>query len=270
MYDNTCKFIAETFPSEMARWLLGQALPLTKLEPSELSAEPIRADAVIFLQGEQLILHLEFQTSPQPDLPFRMADYRLRLSRRYPELMLRQIVVYLRRSNSPLVYQDTFEIPNLTARFEIIRLWEQPPEQFLSSPGLFPFAVLANTANAQGTLQQVAQEIEKIEEVREKRNVAASTAILAGLKLEKETIKTILRSETMRESVIYQDIEEQGAQREAIAFALSLLQHRLGTVNPQLETRVRNLSVEQLQELGKALFDLSSEAEILNWLENRN
>jgi predicted transposase/invertase (TIGR01784 family) len=266
MYDNTCKFIAETFPREMARWLLGQALPLTKLEPSELSAEPIRADAVIFLQGEQLILHLEFQTSPQPDLPFRMADYRLRLSRRYPELMLRQIVVYLRRSNSPLVYQDSFEIPNLTARFEIIRLWEQPPEQFLSSPGLFPFAVLANTANAQGTLQQVAQEIEKIEEVREQRNVAASTAILAGLKLEKETIKTILRSETMRESVIYQDIQQQ----EAIAFALSLLQHRLGTVNPQLETRVRNLSVEQLQELGKALFDLSSESEILNWLENRN
>jgi hypothetical protein len=70
----------------------------------------------------------------------------------------------------------------------------------------------------------------------------------------------------MRESVIYQDIQQQ----EAIAFALSLLQHRLGTVNPQLETRVRNLSVEQLQELGKALFDLSSESEILNWLENRN
>jgi hypothetical protein len=71
----------------------------------------------------------------------------------------------------------------------------------------------------------------------------------------------------MRESVIYQDIEEQATQREAIAFALSLLQHRLGTVNPQLETRVRNLSVEQLEELGVALFDLSTEPEIWAWLE---
>jgi predicted transposase YdaD len=83
----------------------------------------------------------------------------------------------------------------------------------------------------------------------------------------------------MRESVIYQDIEEQGvkkgvkqgikqgAQQEAIALVLRLLKRRLGTVNPQLETRVRNLSVEQLEALGVALFDLSTEPEIWAWLE---
>jgi hypothetical protein len=36
---------------------------------------------------------------------------------------------------------------------------------------------------------------------------------------------------------------------------------------PELETRVRNLSVEQLEELGVALFDLSTEPEIWAWLE---
>jgi hypothetical protein len=66
----------------------------------------------------------------------------------------------------------------------------------------------------------------------------------------------------MRESVIYQDIQQQ----EAIALVLRLLKRRLGTVNPQLETRVRNLSVEQLEELGVALFDLSTEPEIWAWL----
>ncbi len=44
MYDNTCKFIAETFPTDIAAWLLGSPLTLTKLEPSELSLEPIRKD----------------------------------------------------------------------------------------------------------------------------------------------------------------------------------------------------------------------------------
>jgi predicted transposase YdaD len=48
MYDNTCKFLAETFSSDFASWLLGEAISLTKLEPSELSIEPIRADSVIF------------------------------------------------------------------------------------------------------------------------------------------------------------------------------------------------------------------------------
>lgn len=268
MYDNTCKFIAETFPRDIARWLLGQPLRLTKLEPSELSVEPIRADSVIFLKSDQLILHLEFQTSPEADLPFRMADYRLRLYRRYPTLSVRQIIVYLRPSNSALVTQDRFEIDNLTASFDIIRLWEQPTEQFLKSSGLFPFAVLANTREASGTLQQVAQEIEKIENTTEKRNIAASTALLAGLKLNKEVVRKILRSKVMKESVIYQDIVQEGSKQEAIAFALRLLKRRLGTVNSELETQVQSLSVEQLEALGEALLDLSSEAEIKAWLES--
>ncbi|MFM6786420.1 MAG: flagellar assembly protein H, partial [Microcystis panniformis] len=41
-------------------------------------------------------------------------------------------------------------------------------------------------------------------------NLAAATSILAGLVLNRETIKKILRSDIMRESVIYQDILEEG------------------------------------------------------------
>ncbi|MCA2726934.1 MAG: flagellar assembly protein H, partial [Microcystis sp. M048S1] len=41
-------------------------------------------------------------------------------------------------------------------------------------------------------------------------NLAAATSILAGLVLNRETIKNILRSDIMRESVIYQDILEEG------------------------------------------------------------
>ncbi|MDJ0662525.1 MAG: hypothetical protein QNJ42_24030, partial [Crocosphaera sp.] len=75
-YDSICKFIAAQFPEDMARWLLGKPLPLTELKPSELSLEPIRADSLIFLQSEELILHIEFQTQPDKDIPFRMLDYR--------------------------------------------------------------------------------------------------------------------------------------------------------------------------------------------------
>jgi len=59
-YDNTCKFLAENFPNDFASWLLGEAIPLTKLEPSELSVEPIRADSVTFLKSKNIILHIEF------------------------------------------------------------------------------------------------------------------------------------------------------------------------------------------------------------------
>ena len=61
MIDNICKFLAESFSADFASWLLGEAITLTKLEPSELSVEPIRADSVIFLESSEIILHIEFQ-----------------------------------------------------------------------------------------------------------------------------------------------------------------------------------------------------------------
>jgi predicted transposase YdaD len=90
----------------------------------------------------------------------------------------------------------------------VIRLWEQPEELFYQSRGLLPLAVLSRTEDRERTLRELAQRIEQIEERREQSNVAASTAILAGLVLEKKVIERLLRQEIMRESVIYQEIRE--------------------------------------------------------------
>ena len=62
MFDNLCKFLAENFSEDYATWLLGSPVTLTKLSPTELSLEPIRADSLILEQSDDLVLHLEFQT----------------------------------------------------------------------------------------------------------------------------------------------------------------------------------------------------------------
>jgi predicted transposase YdaD len=51
---------------------------LTELQPTELSVDPIRADSMILLTNEDLILHLEFQTDADDEIPFRTIDYRVR------------------------------------------------------------------------------------------------------------------------------------------------------------------------------------------------
>ncbi|MDJ0677176.1 MAG: flagellar assembly protein H, partial [Calothrix sp. MO_167.B42] len=76
MFDNVCKFLAENFSSDFAGWLLGEPIGLTKLSPTELFVQPIRADALILLESEQTILHIEFQTQPDSEIPCPMADYR--------------------------------------------------------------------------------------------------------------------------------------------------------------------------------------------------
>ncbi|NEO01055.1 MAG: Rpn family recombination-promoting nuclease/putative transposase, partial [Moorea sp. SIO3I7] len=64
MFDNTCKFLAESFSEDFASWLLGEPITMTQLSPSELSLEPIRADALILLNSDDFVLHVEFQTQP--------------------------------------------------------------------------------------------------------------------------------------------------------------------------------------------------------------
>jgi predicted transposase/invertase (TIGR01784 family) len=62
-------------------------------------------------------------------------------------------------------------------------------------------------------LSQVSRSLETISQKQVQSNLAAATSILAGLVLNRETIKKILRSDIMRESVIYQDILGEGEEK---------------------------------------------------------
>ncbi|MCY7391460.1 MAG: Rpn family recombination-promoting nuclease/putative transposase [Leptolyngbyaceae cyanobacterium CAN_BIN12] len=249
MFDNICKFLAETFPTDFAIWLLGEPIVLTELSPSELSLEPIRSDALILLQSEEVVLHLEFQTQPNRDIPFRMIDYRLRVHRRFPHKQMRQVVVYLQPTTSELVQQTTFTLENTCHNFEVIRLWEQPTPDFLQTPGLLPFAVLSKTDDRVEILQQVAQAISQITDRRTQSNVAASTFILAGLRLEAEVIQQILRRDVMQESVTYQVIKAEGSQEALRQVALNLLREGMEIA---VVARVTGLAIAQVQLLAQA------------------
>jgi predicted transposase/invertase (TIGR01784 family) len=217
---------------------------MTQLSPSVraalplaiLSLEPIRADALILLNSDDFALHIEFQTDPDPTMGFRMADYRLRVFRRFPHKRMRQVVVYLTRSTSELVYQTAFEIPGTRHEFEVIRLWEQATQPFLEAMGLLPLAVLTQTSDAAQTLRQVAARVEMISEMRVQSNVAASTGILAGLLLKRNFINQVLRRDIMQQSVIYQDILQEGEERGERSLVLRQLTRRIGEVTPEMRS----------------------------------
>jgi len=128
----------------------------------------------------------------------------------------------------------------------------------MSIPGLLPFAVLSQTNDPTMVLTQVAKAVEAISDRQLQRNIAAASGILAGLVLKKDVISKILRSEIMRESVIYQQILEEGeakgkAEGEAKGkaettrkLALNLL--RIGMSLEQI-AQVTELSIEQIQVL---------------------
>ncbi|NET81379.1 MAG: Rpn family recombination-promoting nuclease/putative transposase [Moorea sp. SIO1F2] len=268
MFDNTCKFLAESFSEDFASWLLGEPITMTQLSPSELSLEPIRADALILLNSDDFVLHVEFQTQPDSTMAFRMADYRLRVFRRFPNKQMRQVVIYLTRSTSELVYQTAFEIPGTRHEFEVIRLWEQSTQPFLESTGLLPLAVLTQTPDAAQTLRQVAARVEAIPEMRIQSNVAASAGILAGLLLKRDFINQVLRRDIMEQSVIYQDIKDEGRHEGEQSLILRLLLRRIGEVSPEMRSQVQALSLPQLEALGEALLDFRKPDDLDEWMRS--
>ena len=88
----------------------------------------------------------------------------------------------------------------------------------------------------------------------------------------------------MRESVIYQEILQEGEQKgelkgrqegmdagkleEAQALILRQLTRRIGNMAPAMQTQVQSLSLTQLENLGEALLDFSTPTDLLDWLKS--
>jgi predicted transposase/invertase (TIGR01784 family) len=249
-FDTTCRRLAEQFSPDFASWLLGYPVELTELNPTELSLEPIRADALILLQSNDLILHGEFQTDPDADIPFRMLDYRVRGQRHHPKKRMHQVVIYLRRSGSPLVEQTTYDLERTHHEFDVIRLWEQPPEIFFQFPGLLPFAVLAQTPEPQETLLRAAQAIQQIPDTSLQAELTAAAFVLAGLVLDKAVVETIIRRDIMQASVTYQAIKQEGEQ-EGRKETLEEVALKLASLNMTMEliAQTTGLSEAAIQQL---------------------
>jgi predicted transposase YdaD len=274
-FDNVCKLLAEKYPFDFAKWLLPQAPKTIKVLKTELSIEPIRADFVTFLQTENRILHIEFQTNPQskPPIPFRELDYSVRLIRTY-QVPVTQVVIFLQETNDPTVFTEEYVNETTRHRYRVIRMWEEEPELFLHNLALLPLAPLTRTNSPQGLLSQIANNVAKIADRETKQDIAAYTEILAGLRFEKDFIRQLLSEDIMQESVIYQDIlqkgEGKGEQKEAVKFCLMLLNQRFGQLDSEILERVKVLSVEHLENLGAALFNISEIADLVTWLNQED
>lgn len=277
--DNLCKYLAEKYPLDFAEWVLGQRPTQAEILKTELSIEPIRADFVVFLKVDGCILHLEFQTvgESDPPVPLRMLDYFVRLYRKYG-LPVVQAVVILMETAAGRSLPNEFRVGETVHRYHVIRMWEQSPELFLNHPALVPLAVFSRTTNPNELLTQVGESIETIAKPVERRDILTCTQILAGLRFDQNLIRAILRERHMRESVIYQEILEEGRQegrqegqqeglRQGEAkIVLRLLSRRLGLFSADLKQRIESLPVARLEELGDALLDFQEVKDLETWL----
>jgi predicted transposase YdaD len=221
-------------------------------------------------------LHVEFQVQliTDPPLPLRMLDYWVRLHRLY-RLPIIQVLVLLKKPKAGTVIEMEFHLGQTRHSYRVVPMWEQSPDLFLQDPALMPLAVLAAAENPRQLLAQVSQRVDMIEAPGQRQEAAVCSQLLAGLRFNKKLVQQFFRESIMRESVIYQDILrqgleqglEQGKQQGETALTLRLLTRQIGAVAPELQERIRGLSIAQLEDLAEALLDFSQPADLVTWLE---
>ena len=253
--DEFCKQLVRSNPAAMAEWLLGvsgvdgYASSITpgfywQLIDTELAAETQRADSVILHAGSATkpnqLLHLEFQSRPDRQMPERMLEYWIRLWRLHGK-PIHQVVLYLKKTNSPLVQVDQLQVGDTRHRYGVVRLWEQDPQPLLQNPAL------------------VADRVAAIKNPVLQKEIAGGCHLLAGLGFSQELINAYFTMGILDDSVTYQAAVAEytrrgrleGERHEAQALVLRQLPRRCGQLSHEQEVAARALPIEKLEALAK-------------------
>jgi predicted transposase YdaD len=214
---------------------------------------------------------VQSKVQSNPPLPLRLLDYWVRLYRLY-RVPIEQVLVLLHPPAQGIEVETAFVLGRTRHEYRVVKMWEQDPEIFLQDSSLLPLATLTSTTDPERLLNCVAERLSIIESLQQRQEVSAYAQILAGLRFKKDVIQSVFREGIMRESVIYQEIlqegEKKGRQEEGVALVLRQLLHRFGLIELDVEGQVRSLSLSSLENLGEALLDFSEVAELEEWLRS--
>jgi hypothetical protein len=212
------------------------------------------------------LLHIELQSTNDPDMALRMAEYQLgffRQHRKYPK----QIVLYV--GARPLRMESAMpEGPDSSFRCRIIDIREVSAEPLVASDRLEDniLSILARLSGERETVRRVLLRI--ADAPPEQRRLALSElTILAGLRDFGEIINKERQYMPILDDIMDHDLLgpilrkglaqgiEQGIEQGERRVVLGQVRRRFGDLAPETAARFEALNREQLERVSLRLFD---------------
>ena len=259
-YDNTLKYLSDQLPHHYVDLVFEECKGDIALLDRELPSTKRESDCLIKVSDTtkhtEFILHLEFQSSYDANMPHRMLSYYARILDKY-KLPVYPVVICLYPNRPGLDIPDSYvsSINNkdiLTFKFDVLKIWEIEANRIIDSNlyGLFPILPLVNHGKTDDKdhLAECFDLVKNldIEDDTLKADIYLSTGILAGLRYSKKTIKNLMKVELLKESVIYQDIlnkgrnegrnegRKEGMEKGMEESIIRILSKRFGNISPGL------------------------------------
>ena len=197
-YDKIIKENLEALLLPLAELLLGINIQTTKKLTGKLQTtlerEPDFIRIVQTLEGEQFILHLEFQTSNESKMVYRMAEYHAILLRKY-QIPIKQFVVYL--GDKPPKMQIELAEGEIFTGYQLLDISALETEKLLEQevPEAILLAILTryDRARAWDILKRIYYQIKRLsKDETQLRKYLKQLEVLSRLRnLEEQTTKLI-------------------------------------------------------------------------------
>jgi hypothetical protein len=278
-FDATVKDLVFRFPTDYGQeFARTGSTPLVALNV-DLSTITAATDVVLG-RGDPLdaLIDLNFQSGWADDLLARVLLYNALLYYRY-RVPVHSIVVLLRplandlRLDEGVHYSVWPERGQTDFRFEVVRLWQRPVEEFLTGGlGTLPLAPLAQLPQGASREEVLADILRRIGErltqeagPEEAGRLWTATFILSGLILPREVLGPLFRGVLgMEESSGYQIILDRGAIKEVKKILLRQGQKRFGAPDQGVITAVDSVNdLERLERMTDRVLDVASWQELL-------
>ena len=273
-YDISLKFLSDKFPEHFVSLIFGEFEGDVMLLDKKLPYTEHDSDYIVKIEDrhadckdDKFILHIEFQSRRDSNMPRRMMSYYARIVDKY-RLPVYPVVIYLNSDdfgpNTPDTYVNSiYNEQIMKFKYRVLKVWEIDPKMIIDRNlyGLFPILPLTNhgKTNDNRCLKACFDLVENadIKDEALKANMSVCTGVLAGLRYPKELVKSLMKVEIMKESVIYQDILSEGIEKgkkegmeESI---ISVLSARFGDISANMTDMIHHIrNKSRLNELLKS------------------
>jgi hypothetical protein len=187
---------------------------------------------------------------------------------------VRTAVILLRRSaddpalTGELTRSFPGEAPYLTFRYQVVRVWQMPPEVFLGGGlGVLPLAPLSQVAEADlpAMIGRMEQRLRAETTPDEAAMLWTAADVLMGLRYPRELVARLLQGvHGMKDSVTYQAIVEEGVVKGRQDALIRLGRRQLGSPDAGTLQALSNITdPDRLARLLDRLLDVSSWDELL-------
>ncbi|WPM31576.1 hypothetical protein IAE16_07055 [Hydrogenobacter sp. T-2] len=273
--DITLKDIFEEVPHRLSKIL--SPAPIKELLPTSLPSTELRVDFLARLEDES-ILHMEFQSFNDTNMPWRMLRYYTAIAEKYKTHNIKQLLVYV--GNEKLRMKPSLKIKNLVFRYEILDIRQIDCKILLESqdPVDRIMACLCKVEDERYLIEKLVETLEGMEEEQRKdyiMKLLTLTELRPNLRIrlteEVKHMPIVVRPEDiklpkrkLRKDILYRLGLEEGFIKALQDTVLTLIRGKIGRVPEGVEVKVKGIrDREYLNALIEKLINSGDVLELL-------